>query len=128
MRIQDRINFEEIRDYTIDRLNDCKGYNPESTDLHFQFFNEDYYIIGTYNAKQWLVENVFEVIETIKEYENDNFGEVLTDFSNPEKVVNMYVYIVGEEILAESETLRNKWNETLADKDIDNIISELETL
>ena len=34
-----------------------------------------------------------------KEYENDNFGEVNTDFSDAEKVVNMYAYIVGEQIV-----------------------------
>jgi len=41
---------------------------------------------------------VFEIIEFIKEYEQDNFGEVYTDLSDPCKVVNMYVYIIGEEI------------------------------
>jgi hypothetical protein len=30
----------------------------------------------------------------------NNFGEVNTDF-NPEKVVNMYTYIIGEEIVEE---------------------------
>ena len=34
----------------------------------------------------------------IQGYENLHFGEVNTDFSEPENVVNMYVYIVGEEI------------------------------
>ncbi len=29
----------------------------------------------------------------------DNYGEVTTDLSEPERVVNMYVYIIGEEIL-----------------------------
>ena len=28
-----------------------------------------------------------------------NFGEVNTDLSEPERVVNMYTYIVGEEIV-----------------------------
>ena len=37
----------------------------------------------------------------IKEYENDNFGSVNTDFSDPEKVVNMYVYIIGEDIVSD---------------------------
>ena len=30
-----------------------------------------------------------------------HFGEVNTDFSNSEKVVNMYAYIVGEEVVSE---------------------------
>ena len=42
---------------------------------------------------------IVNIIDTIKQYENDNFGEVNTDFSDPEKVVYMYVYIIGEEIV-----------------------------
>ncbi|GAI78565.1 unnamed protein product, partial [marine sediment metagenome] len=38
-------------------------------------------------------------IGEIQEYENNNFGEVNTDLAQAEKVVNMYVYILGEEIL-----------------------------
>ena len=44
---------------------------------------------------------VFEVIEHIREYEQLQFGEVNTDFSAPEHVVNMYTYIIGEEIVQE---------------------------
>ena len=68
-------------------------------DLHHYCFNTDYYIIGTYKATQWLEDKTFEVINFIKDYEIDNFGEVTTDFSSPEKVVNMYAYILGEEIV-----------------------------
>ncbi len=28
-----------------------------------------------------------------------NFGEVMTDFASPEAIVNMYVYIIGEEVV-----------------------------
>ena len=41
------------------------------------------------------------LINFIKDYEQDNFGEVSTDLSDPERVVNMYVYIIGEEIVWE---------------------------
>lgn len=68
-------------------------------DLQHHAFNTDYYIIGTARAKDWLGDEVFNAIQFIKEYEEGIFGEVLTDFSDPEKVVNMYVYILGEEIV-----------------------------
>ena len=55
----------------------------------------------TYQAKQWLGDMVFEVIDHIREYEDFNFGEFSTDYSDPEKVVNMYAYIIGEEIVQE---------------------------
>jgi hypothetical protein len=44
---------------------------------------------------------VFDIINTIKTYEEENFGEVTTDLSSPEKLVNMYAYIVGEQVVNE---------------------------
>ena len=92
--------YQELEDYYTDFLieNGEEWVKEHKEDLHHHAFNEDYYIIGTYQAKQWLGENAFECIETIKEYEQDNFGEVSTDFSDPEKIVNMYAYIVGEQV------------------------------
>ncbi len=99
-------------------------------DLHNELFNMDYFIIGRYQAEQWLIANggVFNAIETIKDYEQDNFGSVNTDFSEPEKVCNMYVYILGEELLQESKVLQDKWNDTLSQKDLNKIKKELESL
>ena len=70
-------------------------------DLHHHCFNMDYYIIGTYEAKQWLGDKVFEIIGIIKEYEQDNFGEIFTDLTNPEEIVNYYAYIVGLQVVYE---------------------------
>ena len=100
---------KEIYKYAMQRLNELVEYDTDYlqkdiTDIHNELFNTDYYIIGRYEAKQWLGDKVFDVIEIIKEYENEHFGEVNTDFSEPEKVVNMYVYIVGEYILNEMPT------------------------
>ena len=98
---------EEIREYFNDYIKDNKEWLEENhpndwkDDLHHYAFNEDYYIIGTYQAKEWLGDMAFDIINFIKDYEQDNFGEVSTDFSNPENVVNMYVYIIGEEIVWE---------------------------
>lgn len=70
-------------------------------ELHHHAFNTDYYIIGRHRAAEWLGDGAFEAIQTIKDYEESNFGEVTTDFSEPEKVVNMYAYIIGEQIVAD---------------------------
>ena len=71
----------------------------EVYDLHHEIFNTDYYIIGRYQAKEWMGANAFDCIGEVQEYEQVNFGEVSTDLSEPERVVNMYVYIIGETIL-----------------------------
>mgnify|MGYP006908227893 CR=1 FL=1 len=70
-------------------------------DLHHEVYNTDYFIIGTYQAEQWMGSKLHEIIGIIYEYEKDNFGEVLTDLSCPERVVNMYSYIVGEQVIAD---------------------------
>ena len=96
--------YNEIKEYFNDYIKENDSLlndNDFIDDLHHHVFNTDYYIIGTYQATQWLGEETFNIINFIKEYENDNFGEVYTDFSSPENVVNMYVYIIGESIVSE---------------------------
>ena len=108
---------EEIKEHFEDFLNENKDYLIESKgdswtdDLHHEAFNQDYYIIGRYQASQWLGEMAFSVIGHIKDYEQENFGEVYTDLSDPEKVVNMYTYIRGEEIV--NEYIDNLTNDLL---------------
>ena len=92
--------YNEIKEYFDNFIKENSNYLEEiGDDLHHECFNTDYYIIGTYQAKQWLEDQAFDIINIIKDYEQFNFGEVYTDFSEPEKVVNMYVYIVGEHIV-----------------------------
>ena len=47
----------------------------------------------------------------MQSYEKDNFGEVHTDLSDPEKLVNMLYYIIGEEVLFEMMDGIEAWNE-----------------
>ena len=100
---QEYYKKDEIKDHFDDFLAECdKEWIDENIDdLHHHAFNMDYFIIGYARAERWLGNQVFNVIETIREYEDMHFGEVTTDFSNSEKVVNMYAYIVGEEVVQE---------------------------
>ena len=95
--------YEEIKSYFEDFIeeHDQKWIKENFDDLHHEAFNTDYYIIGTQDAIDWLGSEVFNVIQIIKEYEQSNFGEVTTDFSDPERIVNMYAYIIGETIVEE---------------------------
>jgi hypothetical protein len=122
-------HIRELVEYAIDGVN-YRGEESYGCDLHNYIFNEDYYIVGTARAKEWLEKNVgvFDAIEEIKQYEQSNFGDCSTDFSDAEKVVNMFVYIKGEEILERSSTLNDKWNTRLEKEDVENIIEELEQL
>ncbi len=91
---------EDARGAIIEALE--SGYSGYYCDLHNEVFNTDYYIIGTYRAKEALNEyDVFEALNKVQTYEKDNFGEVYTDLSDPEKLINMLYYIIGEEVLSE---------------------------
>jgi hypothetical protein len=94
--------YEEIRSHFTDFIHDENNQEyvkDHHEDLHQEIFNNDYYLIGREKAREWLGDQAFNVINIIKEYENDNFGKVTTDFSEPEKVVNMYTFIIGEQIV-----------------------------
>ena len=101
---------EQAREEIIEALQD--GYSGYYSELHNEVFNTDYYIIGTYQAEEALKEyDVFEAIEKVQTYEKDNFGEVYTDLSNPEKLINMLYYIIGEEVLYEMMDGIEAWDE-----------------
>jgi len=119
----------ELIDYAINGLSNVKE-GIYACDLHNELFNTDYFIIGYYAAEQWLIKNIgiFNAIDEIKEYEQSTFGEVTTDLSSSEKVVNMYVYIKGEEILSGCKTLQNKWNDRLTAADLKRVKKELNNL
>jgi len=88
------------------------GYCGHYCDLHHEVFNTDYYIIGTHEAKEALKEyDVFKAIEKVQTYEKDYFGEVYTDLSDPEKLINMLYYIIGEEVLFEMMNGIEAWGE-----------------
>ena len=93
---------EELVSYINDRVAEIKEYNPGTwrEDLHHELFNTDYYIIGTSQAEKWLGDYTFDAIREIQDY-SAQFGGTTTDLSDPEKVVNMYAYIAGEQLLEE---------------------------
>ena len=124
---------EDVKAYIFDQLKDELKYldddeimGCDGAELPDRFLNENYFIIGTWKAKQWLGAETFEAIETIQEYERDNFGETFTDISDPEKVANMLSYVLGYEILNNSEALSFRWNSPINKNTIELIIKELE--
>ena len=122
---------QDVKDYIIDQLNDDVGLDQHISDLHHYLLNEDYFIIGYYQAEQWLKKDngsIFEAIETIREYEQSNFGQVSTDLSSSENVANMLAYILGEQILFNNNTynLFSRFSCEFFDKDKrDLLISSL---
>jgi hypothetical protein len=120
---------EQAREEIIEALQD--GYSGYYCDLHNEVFNTDYYIIGTYQAKEALKEyDVFKALEKVQQYEKDNFGEIYTDLSDPEKLINMLYYIIGEEVLYEMmdgiEAWEENWNNRADEETNAAILAELD--
>ena len=92
----------ELKQHVLDKFEDGTLDNDNRDEWHHIAFNEDYYIIGRYDAKAWLKDHemdAFEAISEVVEYEKTHFGDVTTDISEPERVVNMLTYIWGQEII-----------------------------
>lgn len=122
--------IQELASLIIDAINDGRLNDKPVNEIHNEIFNTDYFIIGRYQSEQWLIQNggIFNAIDNIKEYEDQNFGQISTDFSEPEKVCNMYVYILGEEILNGLKVIRDNWYEYTTDDMLQDLKIELENL
>jgi hypothetical protein len=70
--------------------------------------------------------DVFEAIELVQTYEKDMFGEVNTDLSNPENLINMLYYIIGDEVIGEMNEIdefNDNWDYE-ADEETNKVIIE----
>ena len=95
----------EFAAHILDAINEERINNDNRDDWHFHLFNEDYYIVGYWEAQQWLERHgigTFEAIEICQQYEKDNFGEARI-YNNAEATVNMLTYIFGEAMLNEAD-------------------------
>lgn len=110
--------YQELLNHVINKINDLELEDFE--ELHHTCFNEDYYIIGYYQASEWLKNHnidPFEAIADVIEWQQENFGETFLNHVdiNSEKIVNLYVYIKGEELLSNFDLDQSK----------DDLLSEL---
>lgn len=94
---------EEVTAQILDEIEQYDDSTYE--DVFYDLFNSDYWIIGTYQAKEWLDKvGTLNCIQIITDWEKEMFGEVEFDeFDNPEKIVNLVVYCVADTL----------WNEML---------------
>ena len=128
MNRKEKAMKEEARTAIIETLKE--GYTGYYSDLHHEVFNTNYYIIGTYKAKKALEEyGVFDAIDKVQTYEMENFGEVFTNLSDPEKLINMLYYIIGEEVLFEMmdgvKAWEENWNNQATEETNAAILEEL---
>ena len=96
--------YTELLNHVLQTIEDQELEDFE--ELHFHAFNEDHYIIGYYQASEWLKKHdidAFEAIAEVIEWEENQFEVVNLKAAhcNAETIANLYVYIAGEELLSE---------------------------
>lgn len=126
--------YEEMKMEAIVDIMEClEDYNGYYCDLHNDVFNTDCYIIGTYQAKEALKEyDIFEAIRLVRDYEMERFGEIYTDLSEPEKIINMVYYIIGHEVIGEMieniPEFNDNWNNMADDETNKKIVEGMKEL
>jgi hypothetical protein len=99
--------MQELKRHVIDLISEGRINDENLDDAHHIAFNEDYYIIGYYQADEWLKKHdvtPWEAIDYWIKQEAFHFGEVqcMTKNINSESVVNSIVFFAGFEIDIES--------------------------
>lgn len=109
---------DEIKDMIMD-YEDVYG-----SDLAYEMYNNDYYIIGTYEAKQFLKEYFDDMLECLEQY-GEEIGGTYPDITNAEKVATLLALFVAQDILNESKTLDECWGRRLTEENLEAIKEEL---
>ena len=95
-----------ILGYAIEQLDSEVGLDGYIEELHHHLFNEDYFIIGTYKASQFIGSDLGKILEILIEFEKDMgiFDESFyMTILEPETIVNKLAYCIGYEILNNSK-------------------------
>lgn len=95
--------FNEVENQLIIALADGTLDGVSTVDMHYAVYNPDNIYVYKQDAVRDLGQiGTFLAIQTVMEYEQDNFGQVAPaeQYGNPCWVADMIVYILGEALLA----------------------------
>lgn len=122
----------EIANDFYEKFHDKMNFNDfdlseqiEVYELHNEFYNQEYYIIGYNDAKLWLKRHnvdVFEALEYCNKSELETYGEIQTTFDNYETLANNFVYWLSLDVMIQFIEL----NDSMTLQDVKDIkISDL---
>lgn len=96
--------ISELKSHVQDLINDNTINHENIDDAHHIAFNQDYYIIGYYQADQWLKKHnvsAWEAMDYVFEQNHLHFGaghEVNIFDINSEDIVSQLVFFAGYDI------------------------------
>lgn len=100
--------IDELENHLRDLVNDDVLTLDNKDDWHFHAFNEDFYIIGYYEASEWLKKHdldAFEAVALVIEEQELHFGESTLNARDvdSEGIANLIVYFSGFKALSNIE-------------------------
>jgi hypothetical protein len=116
----------EIKNYLCDKLDDYKGTTVYACDLSITLTEGENancsVYCNAYETKEMIKAN-FELFGDFLEYYNNNFGEMLNPFLEPEKTHVVFLIESCSQILSECKYINDKWDKKI--ELTDNVIKKL---
>ena len=116
-----------IKMEVLERLQDGELEGMEIADAMYLLYNTDYYITETDQAKQFIKDNIDELLEALEDY-LFNIGEGYPDITNLQKLASLTVLYVAETLWNKLDTVQDNWDCTIyKDTELyDELIEELQ--
>lgn len=116
-----------IKMEVLERLQDGELEGMEIADAMYLLYNTDYYITETDQAKQFIKDNIDELLEALEDYQF-NIGEGYPDITNLQKLASLTVLYVAETLWNKLDTVQDNWDCTIyKDTELyDELIEELQ--
>ena len=113
---------KEIANEMIDYIENYGIQDMYLCDIATELYNNDYYMIGIYQCKEWLKKYFDDMLETI-EYWEDETGEPYSKMiTNVEELATLVAYTVADTILYEIYDCADLNNNEFCDKETEQII------
>ena len=97
-------SYEIKKELACEMIDYIENYGIEDmylSDIAHELYNNDYYIIGIYQAKEWLKKYFDDMLETIEYWEEEtgeSYGQMITDVEN---LATLVAYTVVDNLLHE---------------------------
>lgn len=101
-----------IKMEVLERLQDGELEGMEIADAMYLLYNTDYYIEETDQAKQFIKDNIDELLEALEDYQF-NIGEGYPDITNLQKLATLTVLYVAETLWNKLDTVHDNWDCTI---------------
>ena len=113
---------EIIKSEIIENIEDFEGVY--CCDLVYEMYNHDFYVVGIYQAKEFLRVHFDEMLETLEDYKL-NFGEDYPEVTNVEKLATLVILNQAEKLVNNLQVIKNNWDNVITEKIIEDIKKEL---